>query len=137
MDSGKRFLTAEEVASLSAHRLQIDEQVNAKTFEFFDEAIGYIDGSIPRAEKIFEKVIALPIDFASEEFIELDSDKKIYASGEAGLREVWRKMVKYNVLTKVHSKIESQEAPDFDGEVKSLETLIQESTEKVKEEYER
>ena len=137
MDSGKRFLTAEEVASLSAHRLQIDEQVNAKTFEFFDEAIGYIDGSIPRAEKIFEKVIALPIDFASEEFIELDSDKKIYASGEAGLMEVWRKMVKYNVLTKVHSKIESQEAPDFDGEVKSLETLIQESTEKVKEDYER
>lgn len=137
VDSGKRFLTASEVSTLEKYKLQIDDQINATTFEFFDASVVLIDAAYKRSRTIYDEVIKMPIDFNASESIQLENDKKEWPIGDAGLKENWRKTIKYAVMTRLDKKLEDQESDTFDGEKKSLDDLIKESIEKVEENYEK
>jgi carboxyl-terminal processing protease len=137
LDSGKRFLIASEIDQLKQYEKSIDDQINATTFEFFDESVVLIDNAFNRAKLVYEEVIDMPIDFSIEEEIELDNEKKDWAKNETQLKDFWRKTIKYNVMTRVDKKLEDQESEDYDGEVKVLDSLIAENIVKVKDNYER
>ena len=137
IDGGKRFLIESEIDQLKQYELDIDDQINATTFEFFDASVEIIDNAFDRVRTVYDEVVEMPIDFTLEEDIELDNDKKDWAKDEDQLKDYWRKTIKYNVMTRLDKKLEDQEAEDFDGEVKSIDTLIVESIEKVKDNYER
>lgn len=136
-DSGKRFLLASEVAQLELYKYQIDDQVNAKTFEFFDASIAIMDRAITRSKTIYEQVIAMPIDYTIDEEMELDSDKRDWPADEAALRQRWAQMLKYNVLTRVEDKLSEQTQDDYKGDLVATDTLIARSTIKVKDNYDK
>lgn len=136
-DSGKRFLLDEEVAQLELYRYQIDEQVKDRSFEFFDASVALIDNGIARAKTIYQTVISEPMDFTIDETFELDPDKRDWASDTDELREHWRKMLKYNVLSRIEDKLAKQEEEGYEGEVKPLDSLIVQSVEKVKDNYDK
>lgn len=157
-DGGKRFLIGPEVAELKQYETLIDDQINTRDFEFFNRSVTLMDAAIDRAEGIYKQVIEEPIDFSINEEIELDNDKKEWATDEAGLREIWRKMIKYNVLTRLDNKLEKQEEKKKAQEDKSavdmtkadadsldveevvilpLDSLLAQSVEKVKDNYDR
>jgi len=98
IDRGKRFLTSEEVAKLSESKLLLDDQVNARVLNFFDESVLVLDAGIERAEKVFGEIKDLELDYNKDESIELDYDKKTYSSGEAGIKNEWRKYFKYDII---------------------------------------
>lgn len=136
-DGGKRFLMEPEVAQLDLYKYQIDDQITEGSLAYFDASIELIDRAVTRAEKIYKEAIDLPIDFSLDESFELDSDKRTWAEDEVALKEQWRKMLKYNVLTRVEDKLSKQEAENYDGEVKAVDTLITESIAKVKDNYDK
>ncbi|MEE9440121.1 MAG: carboxy terminal-processing peptidase [Saprospiraceae bacterium] len=105
IDGGKRFFIQPEIDKLSKHTLQIDEQTNARSFEFFDESLIILNRNIGRAEDIFKDVITNhEFDFEKTESIELENDKKEYAKDDKQLREVWRKYLKYDMVLKFNRK---------------------------------
>ena len=109
LDPAKRFLTNADLDQLKIYETQVDDQIRMRTFEFFDHSVKLIDESYVRAEKIFTDIIKHPFDFKKDEEIELDYEKRLYANDAEELKEAWRKYLKYELLSRVHDKIESQE----------------------------
>lgn len=109
IDGGKRFLTLEEVEKLKESRLLIDDQVNARALVFFDESLILLDEGVARSQKIFETIKDNPFDFNQDEYIELDYEKKEFASGTDGLTDEWRKYLKYDIVSSYNQLLTKQE----------------------------
>lgn len=148
IDGGKRFFTQKDIDQLKQYYTDIDNQVNRRTFEFFDQSVLLIDQALIDSKVIFDEVISTPFDFSVEEQIEMNSEKRSYAQDEAELKDYWRKYIKYDVLDKVVRKMEDQaeklekikngdlEKPE-DFVEKTKEEIIIEATEETKETFER
>ena len=139
IDGGKRFLTSEEVEKLKVNELLIDDQVNARTLQFFDESMVYIEMGTERAKKIFSELKTEELDFTVDETIELDYDKKQYVSGYEGLKAEWRKYYKYDIvsnynrlLKKQKKDIENKEKADKE-KAEEEEDVAEKDTEALKE----
>lgn len=140
IDPAHRLITQEEVDQLKVYELEIDDQIRNRTFEFFDLSLGIIENAYDRAEVTFNEVMAQPFDFTATEEIELDYDKRTPASDEAGLKEEWRKFLKYETLRNLRREMadqeKAQEKGEEDLEIKSFSELEKEARESVKETYE-
>ena len=157
LDGGKRFLLQEEVDKLALHKLQLDDQANRRTLEFFDISLEMINGGVARAEGIFTDLINNhEFDYKSEESLELDGDKKEFPKNEDELRNAWRMYLKYDIVQKFTRKKNNQDDalekemqykkdvaegkanPDEERkpvEVKTDEELLKESKEETKENF--
>lgn len=109
IDRGKRFLTQEDLAVFAPYKKQLDDQVHTRSFEFFDLSLDVLSQGIDKTRAYYKDILAQPFDLTKQEDIELDYEKKAYASNDTQLKEYWRKSLKYEVLTKVASKLAEQE----------------------------
>lgn len=109
IDGGKRFLIQDDIEKLKAHELDLDDQTNRRTLEFFDVSLELLDAGVARSEIIFNDVIDNhKFEFDKNESIELESDKKAFARDEQELRDYWRKYLKYDIVQKFTRKKENQ-----------------------------
>lgn len=141
LDNGKRFFLQKDIDAIQKYRDKLDEATTEKTFEFFDKVHEIRDKRIESAKEFYKEILAQPFDFDKAEEIETDEDKLAYAKDEKGLKERWRKMLKYRILTDLHSKIERQdkakEKEDSELEIKTVEELEKEARKKVLQQFDR
>jgi len=135
IDNGRRWLTQEDLALLSQHKLDIDNQAELGTYEFFNIAEERLNAGIKKAEVFCKEALAQPFDFTKVEKIELDSEKKEFAQNDEGLKDYWRKSMKYEVMNRLFDKIEAQEKLEEGEEKKTQEALEKEAREAVIEMY--
>ena len=137
LDGSKRYFTQDDVKKFGKFQELIDDQVNStpRSLEFFDLVYNTYDKRIKDSKLYYDEVIALKHDFSKKEFIELDGEKSLFAKDEKELKDRWRKLIKYEILTKAHSKFEQQNAKDYKGDKKSMADLYAESTKEVKKTF--
>ncbi|MCP3930433.1 MAG: tail-specific protease [Bacteroidetes bacterium] len=135
IDSGHRFLTQADVEQLKIYELQIDDESNNGTYEFFDLSVELLNAALNKTETYYQEILAKPFDFSKNEMVELDGEKKEFAENNEELKEYWRKSMKYEVLTRLTSEIEAQEKIEEESEKKNFEELEKETREKVLEVY--
>jgi len=110
IDNGKRFLTKADIDLLKINELTIDDQVNARNLDFFDVSLGKLEAGVAKGNKIFTDLITNhKFDFDKSEIIELDNDKKSWASDDVDLKDIWRKYLKYDIIQKFNRKKSKQE----------------------------
>jgi len=109
IDHGKRFLTQEDVSALQSYELLIDDQIKARSLDFFDATMTKLDAGFQKAETYYNEIIAedLPIDYTTS--IQLDGDKKERAKDDAELKEYWRKSIIYDYISDVYELQENNE----------------------------
>lgn len=112
IDGGKRFLTAKEVAQLERYRHEIDDQVNASDFTFFNLSQELMEKALVRAQGYYKDILATPFDFAGGESVELDGEKRAYSSDEKELWQYWHQYLKYETLDRYAEAIDKQEKGD-------------------------
>jgi carboxyl-terminal processing protease len=100
IDQSKRFLTKQDIALLQKHKFEIDDQIEAFNFSFFNEAEDLIEAGIQRSHDIYQSVIAGDLAIDELEVLELDAEKRDYAADAVGLADVWRKYMKFSVVAK-------------------------------------
>lgn len=141
LDYNKRFFLQSEVDNLSLYRSKIDDELEAESFEFFELTSGIITHRIEKAEEYCNELLSKPFDFSINETYQTDVEEKAYAENEAGIKDRWRKELKYRVLSRVVSSMERQEKADDkkgeEAEKKSFEELEVEAREQVKKDYDR
>jgi carboxyl-terminal processing protease len=108
-DAGRRFFTQQDIDQLKPFETQLDEQFKASDFTFFNKSIELLDKGMVKAEGFYQKALEMPIDFTKSEKVELDGDKKPYAKDDTELADMWRRMVKYEVMTRLVNKLEDKE----------------------------
>ena len=134
-DAGRRFLTQQDVDQLKPFELQLDEALKTQDFTFFNKSVQLLDAGMLKAEAYYQEALKQQWDFTKEERIELDGDKKPYAKDDNDLKDVWRRMVKYEVLTRLVSKLEDKEKGKEEVKDKTEAELQKKAIEEVTKTY--
>lgn len=125
LDGGKRFFTQKEIKDLKKFKTDLDDEANKGTYEFFDQAIALHDAARLKVQEYYRAALSEPVDFSDSESFETDGEKKEYAKNDKNLKEEWRKLMKYETLTRLTNKLEAQEKAKekiAKGEIKEDET---------------
>lgn len=136
LDGSKRFLTQEDIERLSMHRQQIDDQINGRTFAFFDESVTLFTANVERSSKWYTEILSQPMDFTVDEELETDEEKLEWAKNDEALRDRWRKVLKYEVLFRIYDEMESEDSTAVAAEGKSFDEIEAKARKVVLERYE-
>lgn len=139
MDPGKRYLLQSDVEQLKKYRQLVDDEVKGATYSFFDLSYSIIEKRLNNVEIYYKTILDKPFDFAKQETIEFDNEKRHYAKDSIELYENWRKYLKFQTLKKLETTLQVQEdlisANDTSLEIKSLDSLEAEARRKVKQSH--
>ena len=138
LDFNKRYLLQEDVDKFSKYQLDIDDQLKAKNFEFFNLSSELIHKRLLETDEYFEKYLGKPFDLNKNENIDTDPENARYADSKEELEDIWRKSLKLQVVARVASNIQMQEeaAEKSDTvQIKSIETLEAEARKGILDNY--
>lgn len=118
IDFQKRFLLDSDYQVLKAHEVKLDDQLELslgkgsqnEIYAFLDEAVRVFDERKEEAEAYYQDILAQPFDFSKDELMDIDYEETNYVSTKAALKERWRQILKYQTLTRLVSKLETQES---------------------------
>ena len=119
IDGGKRYFTQEDIAVLNQFELSIDDETNARTFEFFNKTVQLLDKRLQQVESFYNEIIDQPFDLYQAKAIELDEEKKPFAKDDNELKAYWKEFLTYEVVTRLDRKIDEQEKKTENKDAKS------------------
>lgn len=105
-DPGKRFLTQEDTKKLEPYRLKLDDAVNSGNSDFFDLSVSQMEAALQKTQGYYRDILSQPFDLNAQESYETDAEKRTFAKNDAELKEMWRKMLKYETLARIMDKEE-------------------------------
>lgn len=109
LDASKKFLLKEDVDILSKYRREIDDQILNQRHEFYKKSVELINKRILEKEGWAKEMLAQPLDYSVQEEYETDGEKMPYANSTEELKKEWRKMLKYQVLSRIDEALDKQE----------------------------
>jgi carboxyl-terminal processing protease len=136
LDSGRRFLTKEDIIQLAVFNTQIDNQIQAGSLEIFETSMRLLDAGIAKAEVAYQDAIKSKMDFTKTENVQF-GDNLPFPANDAELRDNWRKSIKYEIMTRLASKLDSKEKGNVDMKDKTVEMLEKEATDETAKTYDR
>ncbi len=135
LDKNKRLFLESDVQTLKRFEEQLDDEIAQNERAFFELSVMVLQKRLETVEEVINNTLASPFDFEKEEFIEVDSDKRIFAKTEKEWRENWRKYLKYETLKQLTQLLDDQEESLEAGNLtvveKSVATLEEEARAKV------
>lgn len=108
-DYSKKFLLQSDIDELAKYKKDIDDEVNNSTFEFYNKSLDIITRRIKEKESWCKEILSQPFDYNVDEEYETDGEKVKYASSEEDLKKEWRKMLKYQALSRLDDMLTNQE----------------------------
>lgn len=109
LDVNKRFLLQSDVDQLKKFENQIDNEIEAGTFNFFDNSMSIFNKRIQDIESWYPQMLEKPFDFSKNEQFEYDAKKKKYPENLAAQKTEWQRYFKYQVLTNMVIEMDIQE----------------------------
>jgi len=79
LDGGKRWLTQNDIDQLDQYKDLLDNEANQGSYDFLTLSIDLKQKGMEKTEKFFQEILASPMDFTTNETVEMDGDKKSYA----------------------------------------------------------
>lgn len=137
IDYGKRFLTQEDIDGLQQYELLIDDQAKMRDLTFFDAAMDRLDVGFAKSKTYYEKIKTEDLQEHATGMIELDSEKKKWASNDVELEEYWRTSITYDYISDIYEIQEDQEDLADDEVALTEEEIMTKAKEKVIERWDK
>jgi len=134
IDRGKNFLLQEDVDLLSEYKYDLDDQLATDRLDFFNLSNSLLEKRTHEVQEIYKELLASPFDYNIDEEVEMDSEKANYCRNLDELKDRWRKALKYQMITRISNKMESQEKEAEKSDtvtIKSFTELEEEARESV------
>ncbi|NND08367.1 MAG: carboxy terminal-processing peptidase [Saprospiraceae bacterium] len=133
LDGAKRFFIQPEIEKLSKYEEQIDDQIMDRQLIFFDQSLDLLNKAIERGKMIYEEVIDDTFNIHDPAYFELDADKRSFAEDVAALKSHWHDLIEYQIVSKVHNKLEAQKdkAKEEQKDEAELISEAQKATKKI------
>ena len=109
LDDDKSIFLKADVDSFQKYIHSIDDEIHGSKLESFYFISESYSRRMKQASQFYVDILSKPFDFTKEENIIMDSEKLQYAKDDAARKEVWRKRLKYLVLTKYADFLEDRE----------------------------
>ena len=108
IDHSKQFLLKSDVDKLRKYEFKIDDQIVSGNFKLMATAMEILKKRITMIQNYREAIFKKPFNFNKREYLEFKSEKKKYAKTTAVLKNYWRKIFKYAVISHYLSLLEQQ-----------------------------
>jgi len=108
LDFRKKFLLASDVEQLRKFQTQIDDEVKRGSHEFLDLSTKLMAERTKEMQSLYRELLAKPFDFTVEETFQTDFEKAAFPADKAAQREQWRKLLKYETLTRISEMMDAQ-----------------------------
>lgn len=125
MDFSKRFLMKADVEAFRMYENRIDDEIKDGTFKFFDLSYEVLQERMKEAQSYYQEILAEPFDFQKDEFVELDEEKRDFASTRDEVKDLWRKLLKYQVLSRVVEEQDKQEKAHEENDTVTIKSIAQ------------
>ncbi len=139
MDPFKRFFIQSDIDTLSYYRHLFDDELENTSFGLYALSVELMNKRIAETEEMYQEILDQPFDYEKEEYLQFDPEKREWVAHIKDLRDLWRRMLKYESLSRLSSKIEEQEKAlakqDTAWEEKSYEQLEEDARESVRKRY--
>ena len=108
-DYRKTFLLASDVENLRRYQNDIDDEVKNGRRDFYDLSTQLMAQRVKEMQTLYRELLAKPFDFTTEESFQTDPEKASFPVDKAAQRELWRRMLKYETLSRVSEMMDAQE----------------------------
>lgn len=133
IDGYKRFLTQEDINVLKPYELQIDNQVQSLTFDYFNVSLERLEKGIKKAETYFKEIIDQPFEFNKTDYLNTDYEKMSFPENDQKLKEAWNDIIYFEVMSKWVKSVDDQKTKK-EG-IKTEEELKIDAVKDVKKRY--
>jgi carboxyl-terminal processing protease len=128
LDNAKNILLQSDIDALKKYETKIDDEIHgAEIKSFFDVNEIYLK-RLNEASILFNGILAKPFDFTKDEVIQTDIEKLSFPKTLAERSELWRKYLKYLVLSKF---VDMQEEREKSSATKKKFNTVVDSINKV------
>ncbi|TNF28108.1 MAG: tail-specific protease [Deltaproteobacteria bacterium] len=100
VDYGKQFLLQSDIKELEKFRMQMDDQLSDGKMTLLEVTEKILNKRVAQADKLREEYFKKEFDFSKKEELELDPEKRKWATSEDEAKEHWRKIFKNYTLTR-------------------------------------
>lgn len=114
IDYGKQFLLQSDVDKLSAYKKKIDDELEQGDFKLLYEVEDLMKKRITEVDKLREEIFKKPFDFNIKETLEVDAKKRSFPKNEKERAELWRKILKQQVLDRYISYLDGETDADIE-----------------------
>ncbi|WP_456462513.1 carboxy terminal-processing peptidase [Lutibacter sp.] len=132
LDPSKRYFLQSDIDEFSKYKTQIDDQINSEDLSFFVLVYDRFKQRINESESFYKQLLAHKFNFDKNEIINLDYKKRLYTKNSDERIDVWRKQLKFNVLSRLYDKITAEndkKKEDKTYQMKSFDVLEKEARE--------
>ena len=109
LDYRKQFLLGSDIEQLRRYQTRIDDEVRGGTHEFLDLSTQLMAQRTKEMQSLYRELLAKPFDFTVDETFQTDFEKAPFPADKAAQRELWRKLLKYETLSRMSEMMEAQE----------------------------
>lgn len=133
LDPFKRYFIQEDINDFKVYEDSIDDFIRNKDLKFFDLTYDRLLQRMKESEDIYKEVLDKPFEFNSDESINVDYEKLPHAKDKKDLHEIWKKQLKFSVLSSIDDKEKIQEKANDSNkvEIKNFATLEKEARESI------
>ena len=100
LDEDKTIFLQIDIDSFKRFETKIDDEIHGQKLESFYLISQSYTRRLQQSSGYFKNILSKPFDFTKDENIVLDGDKIIFPITENDKKEVWRKRLKYLVLSR-------------------------------------
>jgi carboxyl-terminal processing protease len=140
LDFQKRFLLKSDVEQLAQYRDHIDDGLRRGRLDLPELGRKLLNQRIEKVRLLTAALLEQGFDLERDEVLETDPEKVDFASDEKQQRELWRKILKYQVLVRYLNLYEDEVGVEdgklVDAEPEVLDELRQQAREKVRKSHE-
>ncbi len=142
LDDEKNVFLASDIEAFKKYENKIDDEINGASLVSFYEIYKVYQKRIKEVEQIYPTLLNTPFNFNIADSIQLDAEKNDFPKTENDRYDIWRKRMKYAVLSKLVDAQDEQEKNKANKEIKDFKlkadsTMEREAREQVKKQMTR
>ena len=142
LDDEKNVFLASDIEAFKKYENKIDDEINGASLVSFYEIFKVYQKRIKEVESLYPTFLNAPFNFNTADSIQLDAEKNDFPKTENDRNDIWRKRMKYAVLSKLVDAQEDQEKNKANKEIKDFKlkadsTMEREAREQVKKQMTR
>ena len=139
LDDEKNIFLQPDINTLKKFEKQIDNEVKGQTMESFYAIAQLYFKRNAEVSGLYKSILAKPMDFTLDEKFQMDPEKRNFPKNHQEREELWRKRMKYAVLSKWSDLKEEQEKRKSDSGFvyKADSTLQREARELIMKQMDR
>jgi carboxyl-terminal processing protease len=109
LDPNRRFFLESDITEFKMYETKIDNMINNPDLTFFNLTAERLKKRIQEAKVVYKSMGDKVFDFTSDEVMNIDSDKLLFAKNYNELKSRWRLGMKLTVLSAVTDKIKIED----------------------------